>query len=93
MSLFIPLNGLALENLGHAEDNGAKVLYKSLMKVGQTMEASDLVYASRSRPFTDGLDFVFIHMDALSRNYKTQEDNLGCEEMALLKVTIKLLFS
>jgi len=56
------------------------------------MEASDLVHGSGSKPFTDGLDFVFIHMDALSRNYITQEDDLGCEEMALLEVTIKLLF-
>jgi len=56
------------------------------------MEASDLVNGSRSRPFTDGLDFIFVHMDALSRNYITQEDDLGCEEMALLKVTKKLLF-
>jgi len=56
------------------------------------MEASDLMHGSGSRPFTDGLDFVFIHMDALSRNYITQEGDLGCEEMALLKVIIKLFF-
>ena len=56
------------------------------------MEAWDLLYGGGSRPLTNSLDLVFINMDALSRNYITQEDDLGCEEMALLEVTIKLLF-
>ena len=54
------------------------------------MEASNLLYGGGSRPLTDGLDLVFINMDALSRHHITQEDDLGCEELALLKVTIEL---
>ena len=54
------------------------------------MEASDLMYGGGSRPLTDGLDLVFINMDALSQKHITQEDDLGCEEVTLLKVTIEL---
>ena len=54
------------------------------------MKASDLMHGCRSRPFVDGLDLVFIQIDSLSRNYITQEDDLGCKEVTLLKVTIKL---
>jgi len=43
------------------------------------METSYLMQRSRSRPLSDGLDFVFIHMDAMGRDHIPQKDYLGCE--------------
>ena len=44
-----------------------------------------------SRPFLDGLNLAFINKDPLGQKNIPQEDYLGCEEVALLKVSIKIL--
>jgi len=55
------------------------------------MKTPHLIQEGRSRPFSDGLDLVFIHINALGRDYIPQKDHLGCEEVRLLKVPIQLL--
>ena len=57
------------------------------------MEALDMLHRGRSKLFLDGVDLVFVHMDSLRRNYMPQEYDLGCEKVALLKVSIELFAS
>jgi len=57
------------------------------------MKASDLMQRGRSRPFSDGLDFIFTNMDPFGQSHIPQEDYLGGEKVALLKVPIQLLLN